>query len=849
MPANARIDAERLADRAADLVAHNGIGRVFVTLDMAATPPAAVLEVEFFTAVALADIVSDVATTAKEAGDVFTIAGGSRLPGVAEGSRGVVGVTALAAVPGANRLRLTVAPIGDYSTYTLIMQDRAYAFDPLLSTAAFKFRPGCFNTNCAPLGEHEPAADEPPIDYLAKDFHSFRHLLMNAMRERVPGWEPSSEADLDQVLIGLIAADADELSDFQDRVANEAYLGRARKRVSLARYGRLLDYHVHQGNQASTWLALRVNADTVIDRPFGVWTGGDWRHAQAAIFASRHSASAPQPLFAALNELHLYTWENVVTALDAGTTEADVVTPGAGMTQPQAEALRDLLRRADVTHLALAQRLNPATGTVNGVDKSARQVVRLLDGDAAAEALEDPVAGSWLVRVRWRESDYLRRRYCFVTACEGQPVESAVSAFHANLIEVSHGRAHRTVFRAPGAAPGVDDETPFERLHYRHYTPLANRQLLRGVDETGSEVLPSYAELPLGPLSYRATPPGGEVAVRSTLSVTVAGFSDPWDERADLVESQGNDDHFVVETDEHQCSRVVFGNNVNGRALPEGAEVTCTYQVGQGSAGNVGADTLRGFDGSASGFPAVAEVWNPLDVTDGRDPEPPAEILRRVPEAYRARQLRAVTLEDYAERAEELAQVSHARARYLWAGSWRTVRVSIDLKAGFDWDEEQEAITRHLDAVRLIGEDLEVRAARRAPVDVVLVACAHRDYWPDDLEHLLATEFSAGYTADGRSGFFHPDNWTFGQTLHASQIVGRALAVTGVERVLSLRMRRSHAVSGPATGVISLSAQAFAGAEVERIEVEPFEIVSVASDPDHLELGRIEFDVRGGRGQ
>ena len=55
------------------------------------------------------------------------------------------------------------------------------------------------------------------------------------------------------------------------------------------------------------------------------------------------------------------------------------------------------------------------------------------------------------------------------------------------------------------------------------------------------------------------------------------------------------------------------------------------------------------------------------------------EIIRRVPEAYRARQLRAVTLADYVKRAEELPEVSRAAARYAWTGSWRTVQVAIDL--------------------------------------------------------------------------------------------------------------------------------------------------------------------------
>ena len=95
------------------------------------------------------------------------------------------------------------------------------------------------------------------------------------MMERVPGWQVTSEADLDQVLIDLFSAAADELSDFQDRVMNEAYLVTSRKRVSLARHARLMDYHIHQGNQSSSWIALKVNTAGLFTLPakFTAWTG------------------------------------------------------------------------------------------------------------------------------------------------------------------------------------------------------------------------------------------------------------------------------------------------------------------------------------------------------------------------------------------------------------------------------------------------------------------------------------------------------------------------------------------------------------------------------------------------
>jgi len=839
---------EQLADRADDLTTHNGMERLFVTLDDSSSPPGfAWLEVEFYNAVALTDIVNDIGAALKHTNDVFAIGGGSRIRGDAPPDRGPIQVTEVAAVTGTNNLKLKVAPIGDYSSYRLKIIDSSYAFDPLFSQLSFKFRPGCFNSNCAPLSDYKAANDEPAIDYLAKDFHSFKHLLINAMRERVPDWQPTSEADLDQVIIDLIAADADELSDFQDRVMNEAYLGRARKRVSLARYARMMDYHIHQGNQASTWLGLQVNTDFTLDKSLGVWTGRHWQDDDAVIFASQHDADNSQACFTALNELKLYTWGNAVTALEAGAFEADVIDVGGSMTEAQANSLRNILRRDDIRYLLIEQKLNPATGSPNGVDKTARQAVKLLAGDAAAVSVEDPVGGTWFVRVFWRESDQLRRRFCFVTQCPDQLPDDSVSRFHGNLIEVTHGRPHKTWFYPPGAPLGSNDDGQFEKLDYRHFEPVSNQQLLLSRGENDAEQLPVLLQIPHKFLAYRDTTPGGEQRTLTSLKIEIGGFTNAWDEQADLIESETDDTHYIVETDELSRSTVRFGNNINGRALPADENVSCSYQVGIGAMGNVGADTLTGFDNSASGIPQITLLWNPLDVSNGRNPELREQVIRRVPQAYRAIQLRAITLEDYVKRAEELAVVSHAHARYAWTGSWRTVRISIDLKAGYSWDEEKQAIKSHLDAVRLIGEDLEVREASFVSLDILLRLCAHPDFWPEHLAFELAAEFSEGYNALGQPGFFHPDLWTFGQTIHASQLIGRALSVPGIERVLLLSMRRWHSVSGPSTDVVVMSPDELPINEVQIIAVEPWQIIRVASDPNHLERGRIKFDIQGGR--
>jgi len=829
-----RLDPEVIEGRARDLAANglNGLDLLFVDLVPAAAPTQAQLTVEFHNANAVTDIDDAVNVDGVPPGDIFTISGGTRVR--AGTAPGLLQVAAVAAGATAESLVLTTSTIGDYSTYELhaAFADAAGdpVIDPLFAAIPFKFRPGCFNPNCADrIDKGRPAPEQPVIDYLARDFASIKHVLINAMRTRVPRWEPTSEADLDMAVLDLLAADADELFDYQDRVMQEAYLGLARKRVSLARHARLMDYHIHQGNQSSTWLAVTVAANLTLPAGTGVWTGKAWDEPGAVIFLT----AADQDCLVDLNALALYDWGGAALSLDAGATEAELALPPSlnATLQGDAQILRDHFRRPDIRHLIIEEALNPETGRVNGRDGTKRQLLELLEGDDAAEVGFDPLAGRYFVRVRWRPADRLARRYCFITRCEGQPTIFGVSRFLGNLVVATQGRPHRLTARPPGADLGPTDTKTFVRTDEVRWQPTRRGTVI---------------DLPVGPLAYRDTPPGGETAPESSGTVAVSGIAGVWIERIDLVESEDDDRHYQVETDELGRSRVRFGDGTNAARLDGDATVTIDYQVARGSSGNVGRDTVTGF---ANGLVANLEALrNPFDVTNGRDPEPRDVIVRRVPEAYRVRQLRAVTLADYVRRAEELPGVGHAYARYAWTGSWRTVQVSIDPAGTTVLDEPlRRRLAAHLDAVRLIGEDLEVRPARYVALDIAMRICANPDYWPEDLDVELQRAFSGGYAADGTPAFFHPDNWSFGQALYASQLIGRALAVQGVDRVSQVTMRRWNAGSGPSTQVITINPGDVPGETPELIAVQRFEIVQVANDPDHLEHGRIAFDIRGGR--
>ena len=164
---------------------------------------------------------------------------------------------------------------------------------------------------------------------------------------------------------------------------NEAYLATARSRVSLARHARLLDYHVHQGNQASAWIALELIAGTEIlpGEPIEVWAGREEAGApadDAAVFRGE----TPH-LHQLLNALPLYTWSGAVPGLPAGAVSADLAMP----TQPAADAVAELIVTGAVPRLLIQEHRDPLTGNAAGADPDKRQLLELDPG--ATQALRD----------------------------------------------------------------------------------------------------------------------------------------------------------------------------------------------------------------------------------------------------------------------------------------------------------------------------------------------------------------------------------------------------------------------------------------------------------------------------
>ena len=100
---------------------------------------------------------------------------------------------------------------------------------------------------------------QPVIDYAARDYES----LLQAMRDQIPRklaqWTDfTNEADFGNVLLQLFAHIGDILSYYQDRVANESFLGTAQTRRSVIEHLRLIGYELGTAAAAAADLTVTV---------------------------------------------------------------------------------------------------------------------------------------------------------------------------------------------------------------------------------------------------------------------------------------------------------------------------------------------------------------------------------------------------------------------------------------------------------------------------------------------------------------------------------------------------------------------------------------------------------------
>lgn len=736
---------------------------------------------------------------------------------VIDGELRVTRVTA-----GGRVISVTVNQPGDFSPYTLLLITSSTnlqpppGFDRQLSEVEFSFKVDCpSDFDCAPETERLPESlPEPEISYLAKDFDSFRRLMLDRLSVTMPSWQERNPADVEAMLVELLAYVGDHLSYYQDAVATEAYLGKARQRISVRRTARLLDYFMHDGCNARAWVCFEYQGalDLLLAEGAQLLTRGavdEPRVAPADLnrvlreetpetFETLH----PVTLQAARNEILFYTWGDSNCCLPSGATRATLV---------KAQGL--VLEPGDV--LLFEEVKSPTTGLPGDADPEHRHAVRLTGVDANVEDTL-PATPVKLIEVTWAAGDALPFPLCLSTVTDQDESVSEVSVARGNVALVDHG------LRV--SPPEELDPVP-ESGSYR---PRLKASLLtqqgRVSDPRNPDVL----------VVFDATAPAG-AALRWDLRdvqpwIRLLDGSGEWAPQRDLLGSDRFALEFVVEVERDGVPMLRFGDNVLGQQPAAGTRFQAEYRVGNGTAGNVGAGSIAR---AVSANPDILRVWNPLPAVGGIDPESMEQVRQFAPQAFRVQE-RAVTPADYVEVSQRRADIQRAAAAYRWTGSWYTAFVTVDRSGGRPVDAAfEEDLRSYLNRYRLAGYDLEINAPIPVPLELVLLICVKTDFFRSDVKEALRRTFSNGTLPDGRRGFFHPDNFTFGQPLYLSRIYEAALTVAGVESVEVQTFQRW-----------GRNPQGELAAEV--LTVGPYEVIRLDNDPNFPEYGKIDFRVEGG---
>jgi hypothetical protein len=858
-------------------------------------------------------------------------------------------------------IQITVDRPGDFSCYCLCIvaldeegrpTDTPHPdFDRRYACLEFSFKAGCpSDLDCRPEQLCPPQERvEPDINYLAKDYASFRQLILDRLSLIMPDWRERHIPDFGITLVEILAYAGDHLSYYQDAVASEAYLETARQRISVRRHVRLVDYAMHEGCNARAWLCLKTSANLRL-RPQEVYfiTGYNGVSADGHVLNQDDLRNVPagqyevfEPLveepaqliqlYEAHNTIYFYTWGDQDCCLPRGATTATLrdewltpsppeegapaaqqkpakATPAAGETAPTLE--RKLhLNVGDV--LIFEEVKGPKTGAPADADPGHRHAVRLTRVEPGVDALYQQQLPGFdqplpvpIVEIEWAEADALPFPVCISALRPTPPCDllEDISVGRGNIILVDHGRtiAAEPLGNIPLAAletgcAGQDRPAdvatrpgPFRPALAKGpltfsqplppQTPAANSlaqapaKALPQIELTavpamadGSAALFRLADLqdpaPLAAklrqaedpiaryLRWRLTPQTSQLlneyegsgplpeTLRVALVADLTALLETWRPQPDLLASQVEDRHFVAELDGEGRAYLRFGDGELGRRPEAGVAFWARYRLGNGPAGNVGAETISHVVLHSPGAVlSGVKLWprNPLPAQGGTPPEPLAEVKLLAPYMFRRELQRAIIADDYARLAERHPKLQRAAASLRWTGSWYEALVTLDQVGSVTTGEALPAeIAGYLHPYRRIGHDLAAAPADYVALKIAMTVCVSPHYRRGHVKAELLRLFSNRALPDGRRGFFHPDRLSFGEGIYLSKLVAAAQAVPGVESVQVTQLERLY--EGP-------------NGEIEHglLRLGPLEIARLDNDPSFPENGQLYLELRGG---
>jgi hypothetical protein len=762
----------------------------------------------------------------------FSVTGGIRIVDLR-----VVGVETVAANP--LTLRVLVDREGDFSPYVLAIDHPS--IDLERNEAVFSFKAACPSEfdcrtvpDCAP-----PIREEPALDYLAKDYQSFRRLMVDLIAERNPSWQERLPADLGMTVVELMAYAADYLSYYQDAgPGTEGYLDTCLHRISAARHARLIDYQMGQGRNATAFVHLEggagangvVPAATKVTSLVAVPLQGavsppgpvmsalaDFDHDPALADTLVFELKSDTRVLEIHNELRIHTWGDRLCCLSKDAREIVLYRDNAGI------AVRPDLRAGE--YVLLEEVRSPTTGLAADADAKHRQVLLIGSVENTEDAAFTSAVAAGVLTPRTNPADpalpLLRIAFAKGEALGFAPCISAETVDHLVIEPVTVARGN--------IAP-VDH----------------GRSILRDT-QNGTLALPDMGSgrWPIPELALSDAPLTRNPEPAIQLDITFPGEpAETWTPLPNLLDSLPFDENFVVETDNDGASILRFGDDQYGRRPFDTERVVAHYRIGSGELGNAGWGTLVHLVDPGVVIPPITRIWQPLSAFGGEEPETVEHVRQIGPEAFRAIQFRAVTERDWEEMALRHPDVAAAKASFRWTGSWHTVFVAIhpvdpanlrrlpgggtELQSLF-----AQLIKAHLTRFKLAGYDLDIRAAIYVPLEVDIQICVGDGHFRGDVLAEVQRVLSNRTFADGSKGFFFPLRFGFGSAVYLSQLYA---AVSAVEGVNSAEITKFKRYWDPPRGELENGA----------IVMTPFEIPRLDNDQNFPENGVLRLTAVGG---
>jgi hypothetical protein len=737
--------------------------------------------------------------------------------------------TAADGTPVPSHLTLTLDQVlPGRGVHQLRLDPAGLAVDPLRVFLPVRLRPECGDAGDCVDAVTPPATLTPPdYDTLARDYTALRAMLMDRLQYTDPAAD-TSIADLTVTLAELFAHLGDLLHYRLDRVATEVWLSTARRRASVVRHARAVDFAVQPAISAATVVQVVVAAAAGADAQVTVLPG-DTATDGAAVDPTAScftlEATGPQVVRASHAEVALYDWTEDDAVLGAGATSAILVRPAAaaGVTiadwLPAGSLLAfevvgvdDIVRQRAWVAGAAAQ---PAD--VMPRPPLASRPAQVVTVTAVAEFTDPLQPGADLLRVFWDASDTLQAP---VPCSVDQSAGTVAGVARLGLRPAHHG----LLVDGPGTLAPVE---PLTGLAADPQTTEVSDYLLVSA---GPEAAPGLAHAPGGrpwQIDVTVTLPNGTQVpagrITSMLRAPAAGFS------------------VVIDADDELPARMRFRTGALGLAPPAGSTVGARYQVGAGLAGNIAANTTTRLVRCMSA-PGVPCDWQ--DVTDdhhsavaARNITPGSagaaamsldDVRRDAPQAYSAVPRRAVLISDLAPFAAEVPGVLRASARRSWSGSWPIGIVAYEPALGGQDPGAQVQAT--LDAVRMAGTEVTSVLATPVGILIALTVCLYAGSDPVAARAAILASLRPGTLA--APGLFAPGAFPMGTSVYLSTVVATVAALPYIDAVAVTEARRLSAPAGTLDAVLAMG---------------PAEVAVCDDDPSAPDRGRIVLTVEGGR--